>query len=40
VNILIIEHLTWTTTSLPITVNDDTDEDQDAKNQLTSDVNS
>jgi len=38
--IFIIEHLTWTTISLPITLNDETDEDKDDTNQLTSDVNS
>jgi len=35
----IIEHLTWTTVSLPITLNNNTDEDKDDKNQLTADVN-
>jgi len=38
VKIFIIEHFTWA--GRRITLNDDTNEDKDEMNQLTSDVNS
>jgi len=37
-SLIITEHLTWT--GRRITLNDDTNEDKDDRNQLTSDVNS